>query len=89
MLQDIKADIEKLIALYEGQKQRADELALRLAEREGENLRYKEQITDLNRQIDNLKLQSAFSADGSNRAAKERLRKLISEIDKCINLLEK
>ena len=50
---------------------------------------YRKQITDLNQQIDNIRLASAFTGAGGNAAAKERIEKLIREIDKCIKLLEK
>ena len=88
MLEDIKSNIAKLISLYETEKQRADALAEKLAQCEEQSKSYQEQITELNRQIDNLKLASAFTADGDNRVAKDRITKLIREIDKCIKLLE-
>lgn len=89
MLEDIKSNIEKLISLYETEKQRADVLAEKLAQSEEKSKSYQEQITDLNQQIDTLKLASAFTSGGDNRVAKERVVKLIREIDKCIKLLEK
>ena len=89
MLEDIRADINRLIALYEGEKGRADALAAKLSESEAAVKSYKEQITDLNGQIDNLRLQYAFTGSGDPVAAKEKLDKLIREIDKCIKLLEK
>lgn len=88
MLEEIKSDIAKLIALYEAEKQRADSLAERVSGYESEVRSCKEQITELNHQIDNLKLMSAFSGDGNNAVAKKRIEKLIKEIDKCIDLLE-
>ncbi|MCQ2181861.1 MAG: hypothetical protein MJY89_00425 [Bacteroidales bacterium] len=88
MLEEIKSNFQKLISLYETEKHRADSLEERLQTSE-ENVRaYKEQITDLNRQIDNLKLQAAFCGGGDNSAAKESITKLLREIDKCIKLLE-
>ena len=42
----------------------------------------------MNRQIDNQRLTSAFAAEGGNAEAKQRLTKLIAEIDKCISLLD-
>lgn len=88
MLEDIKSNIGKLISLYETEKQRADALAEKLALCEEQSKSYREQITDLNRQIDTLKLAGAFTSGGDNREAKERVAKLIREIDKCIKLLE-
>lgn len=89
MLEDIRSNITRLISLYETEKQRADSLAEKLAHREEQSESYRKQITELNRQIDNLQLASAFTADGDNRLAKDRIAKLIREIDKCIKLLEK
>lgn len=89
MLEEIKDNFTRLVALYENEKQRADKLAELLAQSEAEAKSYQAQITDLNGQIDNLKLTFAFSGGGDNRMAKERIDALIHEIDKCIKLLEK
>lgn len=88
MLEDIRSNIAKLVAQYEAERQRADSLAERLALSEEKCLRYKEQITDLNQQIDNLELMRAFQAAGDPAETRERIGKLIKEIDKCIKLLE-
>ena len=88
MLEDVKSNIAKLIALYEAERQRADTLAWKLAESEEKNLKYKEQIADLNQQIDNLELMRAFQAAGDPEESKARIERLIHEIDKCIKLLE-
>jgi len=89
MLEELKTNLRKLIALYETERHRALVLEDQLKKSEESNRVYKEQITELNRQIDNLKLQLAFSGGGDNAVAKESLTKLIKEIDKCIKLLEK
>jgi len=132
MLEDIKTSVEKLISLYEKEKQRADALAEEIDRDfvdtsqfkrmilnkqvsptikstfneqyrmhpaindvisqfyENEAVRsYQAQITELNGQIDNLKLSFAFSGAGDTVLAKERIDKLVREIDKCIKLLEK
>ena len=88
MLEDIKSNIAKLVAQYEAERQRADNLAERLAQSEEKCLKYKEQITDLNQQIDNLELMRAFQAAGDPAESRERIAKLVREIDKCIKLLE-
>jgi len=89
MLEDIKSNIEKLISLYETEKQRADALQAALDSSKAEMAACKEKISDLDGQIDNLKLQYAFSGAGDPALAKERITKLIREIDRCIKLLEK
>lgn len=88
MLEDMRTNISRLIALYEAQRQKAESLELSLERKEEEIRKYREQITDLNLQIDNLRLMSAFLAGTDNVQAKERISKLIREIDKCIKLLE-
>ena len=89
MLEDIKSNIEKLISLYETEKQRADALQAQLDGSKAEIAACKDKISDLDGQIDNLKLQYAFSGTGDPALAKERITKLIREIDRCIKLLEK
>ncbi len=89
MLEDIKNNVERLISLYEKEKQRADALAGQLVQSEESVRSYQAQITELNGQIDNLKLSFAFSGAGDTVLAKERIDKLVREIDKCIKLLEK
>lgn len=78
-----------LLALYEGERQRADSLAATLSQTEKELESCRKQITDLNRKIDNIKLTGAFVPETGNPVAKERIEKLIREIDKCIRLLER
>ncbi len=87
-MEDIKSNITKLVSLYEKEKQRADALALSLADFKERNKKLTEQITDLNLQIDDLNLRAAFMSLGDTEDAKDRLGKLIREIDKCIKLLE-
>lgn len=90
MLENIKNNIERLIALYEGERQERLRLAGELDKSRGEIDAYKKQISELERQVDNLKLTEAFtSPSGGNAVAKERIDKLIREIDKCIALLER
>lgn len=90
MIEGIKDNFARIISLYEEEKQRADSLAARLAQKDESLDACKEQIAELNKQIDSLKLFSVFtsSSEGDNSVAKERIEKLIREIDKCISLLE-
>lgn len=89
MLEVVRQNITKLIALYEGEKQRADALEADLSASRQEVEAYRKQIIVLNRKIDNIKLSGVFNPEGGNAVSKERLDKLINEIDKCIRLLEK
>ncbi|MCR5519855.1 MAG: hypothetical protein K6F21_05950 [Bacteroidales bacterium] len=88
MLEETRKYVTKLIALYEGEKKRADDNADLLAQTRNELEACKKQIAELNRQIDNQRLTSAFASSEGNPEAKQRLTKLIAEIDKCIALLE-
>ena len=91
MLTEIKSNFERLIALYESEKQRGDSLAAELeaARTEGEACR--KQIDDLKDRIARLELKGAFipSGDRSSADARKKIDGLIKEIDKCISLLEK
>ena len=88
MLEDIKSNIAKLVALYEAEHQKATVLEERLRQCEEKSLEYKKQITDLNQQIANLELMHAFQASGDPVTSRDRIGKLIKEIDRCIKLLE-
>lgn len=88
MLESLRKDIEKLIALYEEEKAERIRLQALLAECRVENESCRNQIGDLEQQVNNLQLSEAFGATGDKVAAKERIEKLIKEIDKCISLLE-
>ena len=90
MLEDIKKNIERLIALYENEKRQREKLVLELERREAEIEDCRKQIADLERQVDNLKLTEAFLAlAGSDSSAREKIDRMITSIDRCISLLEK
>lgn len=87
MISDLRSKIERLISLYEREKQRGDELASQLEASRTEIADKKQQITELKSQIDHYKLAGAFTSSEDVQASKERLNKLIRDIDKCIKLL--
>lgn len=90
MLEDIKKNIERLIALYENEKRQREKLVLELERREAEIEDCRKQIADLERQVDNLKLTEAFLAPaGSDSSARGKIDRMITSIDRCISLLEK
>ena len=89
MLEDLKKNIESLIALYEGARQENAALASQLEKSRRDADAYRKQISELERQVDNLKLTQAFTSGGDNASAKEKIEKLLREIDKCISLLER
>ena len=89
MLETVKQNIKQLIAAYETEKTERTRLQSALEQAEAKNDAYRKQITELERQIDNLKLAEAFKAgsEGSPEA-KKKINSLIKEIDRCISLLE-
>ena len=89
MLEGIKNNIEKLIALYENEESRRETLEKELAQSRADNESCLRRIEDLEHQVDNLRLTEAFMAPaGSDSGAKEKIDRLIKEIDKCISLME-
>ena len=89
MLDDIKQKIGHLIAAYEKERMERIQLQEALQQAQNQNKTYEMQITELERQIDNLKLTQAFTANGSdNEQARKRIDKMVKEIDKCIKLME-
>lgn len=90
MVDNLRHNFEKLLALYEGEKQKNAELISKLQESQEAVKSSGQQIAELKRQIDNLRLAGAFTGNGdSSTIAKEKIDKLIREIDKCISFLEK
>ena len=88
MRDDIWKEILTLISLYEKAKREKDEIRDELEQKKAEADRYLKLIKELEKQIDNLKLKNAFLATSGDEEAKERIDRLIREIDKCIALLE-
>ena len=89
MLDTLRQRIGQLLALYEAERAERVRLRIELEKSQKQNETYKEQITELEREIDNLKLKGAFMADGANNAqARKRIDKLVKEIDRCISLME-
>ena len=90
MLEEIRKNFEQLIALYEAEKAQNRKLRDELDSCRAAMDSYKEQITGLEEQIETLHLSQAFSAGGnSTSASKEKIDRMIREIDRCISLLEK
>ena len=89
MLETVKSDIERLIAVYEREKAKNALLSSELEESRKKIEHYTKQIEELSNQIESLKLQTAFTGSSSDtEAAKKKVEKLIREIDKCISLME-
>ncbi len=88
MLEGIKTNIEKLIALYEAERLERERLQAELQRSKADNESCRKQIEDLEQQVNNLHLSEAFGMAGDGSAAKEKIERLIKEIDRCISLLE-
>lgn len=88
MLEEVRQQIEKLIARYEAGKAENERLRAELQACKETGEAYRRQILELESTIETLKLTEAFTAGGDHRAAKEKMDKLIREIDKCISYLE-
>jgi len=88
MLDIVKQNIKRLIAEYEKEKMERIRLQDQLQQSRMENETCRKQITELERQIDNLKLTEAFKATGESPEARKKIDGLIREIDRCISLME-
>lgn len=88
MITDIQAYIRKLISLYEHQKDINNGLRDRLEGVIREKEALEKKVEELGRKLDNAKLAGAFTGTGDNFLAKERIDKLVREIDRCIELME-
>ncbi len=89
MLDTIKQKIQQLIAAYEAEKAERIRLQSALDQATAQNEAYVKQITELERQIDNLKLAEAFKAGATGSPeAKKKINSLMKEIDRCIALME-
>ena len=87
MFDAVRQKIARLMAAYESEKAECERLRAALEQSTAQNDAYKQQIIELERQIDNQKLAGAFLS-GNNAESKKKIDKLIKEIDKCITLIE-
>lgn len=88
MLEDIRTDIGRLIAAYEQATVENKALKSDLEQLRAQNEDYRKQIIELEIKIDNLELTGAFLGNAEDRSrAKEKVTKMIKDIDKCIALI--
>ena len=89
MLETLKEGIQQLIAAYETEKAERQRLQSALTQSQANEEAYRQQIIELERQIDNQKLTEAFMAGSADTtAAKKKIDSLVKEIDRCIKLME-
>lgn len=87
MLENIRNNIEQLIARYEAVKAENENLRLELQSCKETGNAQKAKIMELESEVSSLLLSQAFNA-APGEDAKARLDSLIKEIDKCISALE-
>ena len=89
MLETVKQKITRLIAAYETEKTERTRLSSELEQSKILNEIYRKRISELERQIDNLKLTEAFMGTGTdNSQAKNKIDSIVKEIDRCIALIQ-
>lgn len=88
LLNTFETRLRHLIYLHEQQRRENAELKRQIAEQEGTRRKMQADYDELNRRYNDLKTATAISLDGSDvKETKQRLTKLVREVDKCIALL--
>lgn len=88
LLKGLKKKIEFLISKYESEHAERVELSDKLAACKQNLENSNNKIKDLEQKIDNLQLIEAFkTSTGDVKEARQKIGKLVREIDKCIALL--
>ena len=88
LLNTFETRLRHLIYLHEQQRRENAELKRQIAEHEETRRKMQADYDELNRRYNDLKTATAISLDGSDvKETKQRLTKLVREVDKCIALL--
>lgn len=88
LLNTFETRLRHLIYLHEQQRRENAELKRQIAEQEETRRKMQADYDELNRRYNDLKTATAISVDGSDvKETKQRLTKLVREVDKCIALL--
>ncbi len=87
----LQSKVEGLISLYKSEREKNAELLKKLAEYQLSLSSSNEEIKELKSKYENLRLAGALiaEADRNPAEARQRLNKIIREIDQCIALLNK
>ena len=88
MLENVRTQIEQLIARYEAEKAENNRLRQELHTCEETGAALRKQIKELESEIETRKLTEAFSGGATTEDVRAKVDKLIKEIDKCISYLE-
>ena len=87
-LVDFQTRVRSLILQFQELKRENEELYVMVEKNENEVLSLKAQIAEKNREFDAFKAAKMLQvADGDLQSAKDRLNKLIRDVNKCISVL--
>lgn len=90
LLADLTNKVRQLIARHESLKQEKQRLAEKIGQLEFQVNQLRHENSELERKYENLKLAKLLDAsEDEKKDAKNRIQKLVREIDKCIALLNK
>ena len=88
LLDEFKAKLKQLITLYEEVRTEKQQLLNQVEELENEIDSLKQDNDALSKKYENLKIaKSMLVSDGENHEAKNRINKIVREIDKCIAMM--
>lgn len=89
MLQNLENNIHTLIAAYEAQKKRADDLQKELDSMRASQEEAKKKVKELEGENDSLSLRSAFIGEAADKTqARRKVQSLIEQIDRALELLK-
>ena len=90
LLAGLRNKVRQLIARHEALNQEKQQLSEKIGKLESQVNQLRHENNELVRKYENLKLAKLFDAsDDEKKDAKNRIQKLVREIDKCIALLNK
>ncbi len=90
LLIDLRVKVKQLIAKHDELNQEKHQLKGKIGELESIIDKLRQENLELEHRYENLKLAKMFSAsEDESKDAKNRIQKLVREIDKCIALLNK
>lgn len=90
LLVDFKLKVKQIIAKHETLKQEKNQLLEKISNLESTIIQLQKENRYIEQKYENLKLARMLDAsDDENKDAKNRIQKLVREIDKCIALLNK
>jgi hypothetical protein len=90
LLVDFKLKLKQIVAKQEMLKQEKSQLLEQIGNLEGTIVRLRQENSLIEQKYENLKLAKMLNAsEDENKDAKNRIQKLVREIDKCIALLNK